>query len=369
MTYAGVFVDDQDAVFAEQLSTPGVLDIEHQDVLEVTSLARLIAAKQPMLVALDYRLDETPAGLKPDQTYKGSALAQHLRDASIETPATDFALVLVSAETKIRTLYKPDKTAHDLFDRVYVKEDINKNRAQIRRELLSLCAAYAALRQCGGVYKLADIMRAEGDDQAVIDVQALTLRLEDAKAPHLVVKTLLTQLIERPGPLIDTADACAHLGVSNTDADRVAALLTEHGADYHGLLHEAWPRWWTHRVEALAQETFGRRATGLPASDRARVLSEKFGSAFEPAVSPWTQSPHELVALACSCCRRGVELKHTVAVFESYLPRFATRRRVCWDCVQTDKYREIVPPIVIDEVDQDLAEAVKALQRPDGDAA
>ena len=125
MTYKGIFVDDQELVYAETLSTPEHLEFKPQDVEEVAVLARKIVSESPIIVAVDYRLDEAPVGLQADQTYKGSALAQHLRDASIEHPDQDFALVLVSAENKIKTLYRPDKTAHDLFDRVYVKEDIN----------------------------------------------------------------------------------------------------------------------------------------------------------------------------------------------------------------------------------------------------
>ncbi len=172
MTYQGIFVDDQDDVFAEQLSTHGRLEIEFLAVQEPTALARTIREKRPMLVALDYRLDENPTGLPADQTFKGSALAQHLRDASIEAPDADFALVLVSAEAKVRTLFRPDQTAHDLFDRVYVKEHINNHRTRVRQELLSLCSAYEHLRQKNGQYDLAELTSAEPDDRPAIDIQA-----------------------------------------------------------------------------------------------------------------------------------------------------------------------------------------------------
>lgn len=364
MTYHGVFVDDQDDVFAEQLSTHGRLEIEFLAVQEPTTLARAIRDKQPMLVALDYRLDEAPAGLSADQTFKGSALAQHLRDASIETPEADFALVLVSAEAKIRTFFRPDQTAHDLFDRVYVKEDINNQRRTVRQELLSLCAAYAHLRQKNGRYELAELMEAGPEDQPAIDIQALTLRLADAKAPHLVVKLILGQLIDRPGPLIDLADVCAQLGVSLDSGGKVTTVLGQHGANYLGLFGDAYPRWWSHRVDAFAQDVFATRATGLPASERTRLLTERFGPGFEAAVSPWSGSSDELVAMACASCRRGMEIRHSVAAFEAYLPRFAKRRRICWDCVQTDQYQQASPALVIDEIDASLANEVRVKSRP-----
>ncbi len=363
MTYHGVFVDDQDDVFAEQLSTRGRLEIEFLAVQEPTALARAIRDKHPMLVALDYRLDEAPAGLPADQTFKGSALAQHLRDASIEAPELDFAIILVSAEDKIRTLFKPDQTAHDLFDRVYVKDHINGQRHTVRQELLSLCAAYDHLRQKGGQYDLAELMSAEPDDRPAIDMQALTLRLAEAKAPHLVVKLILKDLIDRPGPLIDLDDVCAHLGVSKRSMEKLAEALETYRADYRGLFGDAWPRWWSHRVEAFAQEVFSTRATGLPASERARLLTEQFGPGFEAAISPWSGSADELIAVACACCRRGTEMRHSVAAFETYLPRFAKRRRICWDCVQTDKHLQASPGLVIDEIDASLAIEVRTRSR------
>lgn len=364
MKYRGVFVDDQDDVFAEQLSTPGRLDIEFQEILELTELARAIAEKTPMLVALDYRLDEVPTGLAPNQTFKGSALAQHLRDVSIEKPDSDFAIILVSAEAKIRTLYRPDQTAHDLFDRVYVKEEINTRRAAVRAELLSLCMAYEHLRGKNGQYDLAELMKANDDDRSAIDIQALTLRLTEAKAPHLAAKLVLSQLIDRPGPLIDLAEACAHLGVDQVSGSKVAEILKVANADYRGLFSDAWPRWWTHRVEGFAQDFFGARATGLPASTRTALLRERFGVDLQPAISPWTNSADELIAFACACCRRGTEMKHSVSVFEAYLPRFAKRRRICWDCVQTDKCHAGTLALVVDEIDASLAAEVRTKPRP-----
>ncbi|PWN56034.1 hypothetical protein [Abyssibacter profundi] len=365
MTYHGVFVDDEDDVFAEQLSTHGQLEIEFLAVQEPTALARAIRDKQPMLVALDYRLDEAPAGLPADQTFKGSALAQHLRDASIEAPERDFAIVLVSAEDKIRTLFQPDQTAHDLFDRVYVKDQINDQRRTVRRELLSLCAAYDCLRHKQGHYDLAELMSAEPDDRHAIDIQALTLHLAEAKAPHLAVKLILNKLIDRPGPLLDLDDVCAHLGVSLESGLKLAEVLESHRANYRGLFGDAWPRWWSHRVEAFALEVFSTRATGLAASERARLLTERFGSRFEAAISPWSGSEDELVAIACASCRRGIEMRHSVAAFEADLPRFARRRRICWDCVQTDRYLQAAPALVIDEIDASLAHEVRGRARPD----
>ncbi|WP_341713192.1 hypothetical protein [Erythrobacter sp.] len=365
MTYKGIFVDDQELVYAETLSTPEHLEFKPQDVEEVAVLARKIVGESPIIVAIDYRLDEAPAGLQADQTYKGSALAQHLRDASIEHPDQDFALALVSAESKIKTLYRPDKTAHDLFDRVYVKEDINNQRAAIRLELLSLCHGYEKLRAVGNKYDIIDLMAGNDDDRPHVDAQEIRTKLAEAAAPHVVAR-MLFNLIDRPGPLLTTEYACAHLGIDPGDRQTIIGVMRDAGIAYEGVFGDAWPRWWAHRLENWAQGIFKRRATGLPAADRARILSESVGKEFEPARSPWNQSSNELISFACASCARGTELRHSVAAFEPSQPRYIVRRRICWDCVQKDQYEAVEPPLSIDDADKDLAEQVKGRDRNEG---
>lgn len=362
MTLKGIFVDDADLVYAETLSTIGQLDFEPREVAEVAVLARNIVSEQPIIVAIDYRLDEAPAGLQSDQTYKGSALAQHLRDASIERPDHDFALVLVSAESKIKALYRPDKTAHDLFDRVYVKEDINKRRAAIRRELISLCQGYEKLRSVGNKYDILDLMAGTEVDRPSVDVQEIRTKLSEAAAPHVAARILFT-LIDRQGPLLDTRNACAYLGIEPGDGKAATEVMQEAGIGYDGIFGDAWPRWWANRLETWAQDVFKRRATGLPASDRAKLLSERTGREFDPARSPWNKSPDELISFACASCGRGTELRHSLAAFDLTQPRYTVRRRICWDCIQTDQYEAVEPPLAIDDADKELAKQVKGRDR------
>jgi hypothetical protein len=362
MTYTGFFVDDEDEEYAEQLSTGGALEVRFLPVDEIMVLAAEIAKAKVQLVALDYRLDETAAKLTVDRTFKGSALAQHLRDKAVEEPTSDMALILVSAESKVRTLYRPDKTAHDLFDRVYIKEEINADRARSRAEVLSLAEAYDKLRAVQLPYDLVELTRAKGEDADVIGVQEFRLKVEEAKAPHHLVRSIFAMLIDHSGPLLDRDDLCAFLGVARVDGTKIEPLLSE--TRYQGIFGETWPRWWTHRVETWALGVFKRRPTGLPAFDRAKIFREELDCDVAPAISPWTKSPNELVAIACACCRHGVEIAHTVAVFEPALPKVSARRRICWDCVQTDRYFGRSPPLIVDDVDSSLAEEVKKMARP-----
>jgi hypothetical protein len=362
MTYLGVFVDDEDKVYAETLSTEGKLHFSFVEVAEVATLAHKIMSARPLVVALDYRLDEAPGKVQKEQSYKGSALAQHLRDLAIESPKDDFALVLVSAEVKIKSLYRPDKTAHDLFDRVYVKERINQDKTVIRNELTCLCRGYDELKSTGEKYDLVSLMCASEEEAPIVSIQELRVRLSEARAPHLAARALLS-LIDRPGPLLDIADVLARLGLDLKTDYAIGDVLAKYNVGYCGVFSEAWPRWWAHRLDAWAYDHFGRRPTGMPAADRAAVLSKRLGANLSPARSTWNGSPDELIAFACACCRRGTEMRRSVAVFDPAAPRYLTRQRICWDCVQSDRYLNHEPPLIIDEVDQELAHAVKFMSR------
>lgn len=370
MSFNGVFVDDQDEVFADTLSTPGTLDLEFLAIDEVTNLVASIAARAPMIAALDYRLDEVPGALRQNQTFKGSALAQHLRDAAIETPEADFAIVLVSAEAKIRQLFRPDVTAHDLFDRVYVKEQINQERAKVRNEFISLCNAYETLRGANLSYDPMTLLAGSDFEADILANQELATKFKAARAPHIVARTVLTWLIDRPGPLIDDFEFCARLGIALDSVEAVRAFAQQQGIAYAGIFSCGWPRWWAGRLDIWSREVFGRRATGIPASERAEALSAALGQAIAPAASTWDGSVHELIAVACASCRRGTEIRHSVAAFDPALPRFVERRRICWDCVRTDRYETAQPLLTIDETECDIVDAIKSSavsSQPDDD--
>jgi hypothetical protein len=363
MTYKGFFVDDEDSIYAETLSIDDKLEFEFLPVSEVSNLAREIVAATPAVVAIDYRLDEVSNGVAAPQTFKGSALAQQLRDSAVEQPQLDFAVVLVSAEENIRKFFQPDITAHDLFDRVYVKGHLIDHGDRIKAELLSLCEGYEKLRSSVGHFDLAILTNADESDLEFLDAQELRVRVSDARAPHHVSRAFFSFLINRSGVLISTGDLCALLGVEVSHATDLEALLGTEALSYTGLFSGISPRWWSNRVNAWAQQVFERRPSGLTSGERAKRLSERFGQSFAPALSPWSGSDTEIIAVPCACCSRGVELRHTVAAYEHALPRFLARRRICWDCIQLDKLQGILPPLIVDELDMSLAEKVKFLGR------
>lgn len=362
MVYRGFFVDDKDKAYAENLSKDNVLEIDFIDVSNLIPLAKDLVGRSPDIVALDYRLDEF-ATIDPTETYKGSALAQQLRDAAIDDPSKDFALVLLSAEDNIRQLYRPDWTAHDLFDRVYTKGQVNEDEDTVRTELLDLCSAYERLKRCEGKFDLFDLSGIDGDDAAQIDFQELREKVVTATAPHLVVRTFLKGLILRTGPLLSDHDVAARMGVATKDLGPILEALDAEGARYNGILGSAWPRWWAYKVDLWCEAIFKRRYSALPAVVRAQALSERFGQKITPAVSPWNSKDDELLAVACTCCKRPTEIRHSLTVFDAMAPRHLSTRRICWDCIQLGTCDGNAEPLVIADTDAPLVDTVRKAKR------
>lgn len=360
--YTGIFVDDEEDVYAEMMSTPGSLEFTRYDVHPLTEQALTIRKAGPLIVALDYRLDEVLSNVTADHSYKGSGLAQLLRDKAIAEPDKDFSIVLVSNEMKLKKMYAPDKTAHDLFDVVYSKEEVTTNQERVKAQLLDLAAAYAELR-FAKEYDVKAIMNAKGDDDIVFDSQELRIGFETADAPHLAIRHLLRNVIDRNGLLLDKNNASARLGIDPEDLQKIEPKLRDMSIDYQGLLAKGWPRWWGHRLDMFCDEVFGARAISLTAEVRAKRLSDAFGVSVRPCLSPWNGKSDEYPAFACASCDRPTELSHSLAAFDPRAPKFADLKRICWDCIQTDKYLELNSPLAVDETDIDLVANIQRLER------
>ncbi|GJL89584.1 MAG: hypothetical protein DHS20C03_32930 [Minwuia thermotolerans] len=367
MIFRGFFIEDNDteAVFAEQMSTKGKLELKHERPRPVSRHSKEIFSRHPDILILDFRLDIDLGEMEPNEAYKGSAMAQQIRDLAINEPEHDFPIFLVSSEEKIREQFVPDRTSHDLFDNVCSKEHVTTERDRVRQELISLCSGYKILRSKASEFNLPELAGLPSDDGYVLDYQDLRQSMQRAAAPHLVATIFLNQLLLRPGPLIDIYDACARLGISKGEAGTVSEWLRERDLSYNGLFSDGWPRFWAHLLDDFSRRIFGGRATGIPSEERAIKASEAFGKNLAPAKSPWTGKTDELIGFACSCCFDGTEMRHSVGMFEMELPSYSIRRRICWRCIHDDRYLESTPPFVIDESDKNVVEEIKKLQKPE----
>lgn len=367
MSFKGIFIDDTEeaAHYASLLSTPGEggVTIEYQPVTDAVELAGRIFASALDLVVLDFRLDENLNGLDPKHSYLGSGLAQLLRDKAIARPDLDFPIVLVSAEEKFEKFYRPDSTAHDLFDRTYGKEHATEVPDLVAAQIHDLCVGYRLLKETWADPNVRmSIFSLRHDEREVIENQEIRLGLCTVAAPHLAANFVLRSVIDRAGILLSDNDVIARLGISSIEP--VVDYLTERGVRYEGIFGKGWRRWWTHRFNELAEAEFGRRPTTMTGEERASILRGKLSLNVDPAISRWNKSSKEKFAVACASCSHPTEIRHSVSAFDPNVPRFAQAKRICWDCIQTD--RNLDQRLDVDDVDAKLSDQVKNRSRDDG---
>lgn len=364
MNFKGYLVDDteEDAVYARLLSSKiGIgLELEYLNVSEATSLTNRIFSSAADIVLLDFRLDENPEMISPEQAYKGSGLAQLLRDKAMNAPENDFPIVLISAEDKFRNFFRPDRTAHDLFDVAYGKDRASTERHLIQAQLVSLCEGYRMLKSCWNSDRM-QVFGAKADDLSYFNHQDITLSLEDAAAPHIAARAIMKNLIERNGVLLSTSEALARFGIDKSGHDELEKILDRNGIGYQGIFSSGWPRWLTHRFDEFAENILEKRPSNLTGSEKCKILNEKLGSNFTSAKSTWNNSSEEKFIFSCASCMEPSEIRHSLSAYDPTCPRHGQRRRICWNCVQTEKYLERC--LIIDEIDLDLSAEVKQKER------
>lgn len=127
---------------------------------------------------------------------------------------------------------------------------------------------------------------------------------------------------------------------------------------YNGAFVKTWERWWRHQFDLKASEIFSRSLTGIPGTERVAILNQQFGLSLEAAKSRYSNSDAELFAFSCVVCEYPTELRHSLAAYDPRAPKFAERKRICWDCVRTDREEE--KGIRIAQSDLSLAIQIKS---------
>lgn len=366
MAYTGAFVDDTetDQIYAGLLSSSGEnpLTFSYWPVSDASELAGKLFASSLDIVAIDFRLDENPDMVAPGHAYKGSALAQLLRDRAVDDPARDFPIVLVTAEVKMKTMYSRDRTAHDLFDKVYTKERVSgPQKAQTRKELLALCEGYKSLKACILTGDRLTIFELPAAEREFVDHQELRSVLEEAEAPHIAAGFILREVIDRTGLLLSDNEVAARLGLEPSGVDRFAPLLTKFGLHYRGIFSQGWRRWWAHRFDFWAEEFFGCRPTRLTGTERAGKLNEHFSLGLTAALSTWNPALYEKFSFACASCNKPASVHYSLEAYDPRVPIFGQPRRICWDCIQTGSYR--AKSLKVSDADLNLVQEVERADR------
>lgn len=346
--YKGLFIDDQkeDDYIARYLSSKeqNILVEFREPDKELLELAEEVIKYKPAVLALDYRLDERPAGKGNANRYKAGPLAKQLRDHAVEMPAEDFPIILVSHEGKIRQYFDPDLTAKDLFDRVYSKESVTDEQTRYIKEIVSLIKGYIQIIKSLEHAKnrrlmyLLDIAEEESSNLDYLDLQLISGYM----VPHQIARDIFNKIIDRQGLLLDKDNVIAVLGVDpkTIDLENLFIKLAENKIIYSGVFSDGWDRWWAHRISSYGKKLCGKAFGNLNAEERVKCLNNSYNLKLSPAKSRWTTRINSLYAFACLSCRQPTEMEYSVQAYDPVSYEFMQKRRICWTCVQTGEYAE-----------------------------
>ncbi|MCG2578046.1 hypothetical protein LZ012_13710 [Dechloromonas sp. XY25] len=293
-------------------------------------------------------------------SYKASTLAQYLRDLASDDGNQDFPIVLHSAEEKIREYFHPEKTAHDLFDHI-IKKTARKDADEEKRKLDALTEGYARLLELRPYNeKLFEIFGLDQRREYLINHQEIHDLAATTKIPHIFARFLLKRLINRNGILIDELTVLARCGIKAGDAGKALIFdeLRRLGAHYSGVFCGFRSMWWRLTVETALEEWLGGVVNSFTAQERTAILAKKFGYAFEPAKSAWSNSTNERITHVCSICERATLVAHSVAVHEQLSGPLVERRRICFNCIQEDRHIDRTD-MRIDALDKPVEDAVR----------
>ena len=364
MKFTGVYIDDLDPDFGE------LLDVSRKDNVkfcldirpnEAGALVKSILDMKPDIVALDYRLHDNQQSF-PDATYRAGGPAQMLREEMLERPVEDFPIILISTEDNIRKLFRPDETAHDLFDAWYLKEKLPDQTytQEIGAQIIDLIKSYKKIGKVSWkVEKNLSLLNISSDEWSEINPSALLISLRETSVTHVIARILLQNVIRRPGLLFRPIDVYARLSLApeNDNLDKAFKFLFDAGLGYEGAFSTGWPRLWRHRFEKWAYENIGDLISSVPGNNRVDIFNNVAGTAYKAARSKWSDRDDELFSFACASCKAPTELKHSVAAHDPLVPKYGERWRICFDCVQTDELRR--HDLLIDDEDEEVAQLVR----------
>lgn len=341
----GIFVDDKDteSQYAAHLTTGSndkISFVFRRADTDLASLADDIFAGDYSVLAVDYRLDENQVGADPKNRYRAGALAQLVRERVLDNPDSDLPIVLVSVEQNVRNYYRPDLTAHDLFDRVYTKDEVVRTAAPL--QIFSLANGYEAFRRyIRHEMELNEILGLRQDESGFVSEQEIQ-DITTLVAPHQVAHSLFGLFIDRTGKLLQENDLLARLGlaVDTPDKAMLIEILATSGVAYTGALSDGWPRWWDHRLREWARGLFGAELGNLSATERILALNEKLGLQLQAATSRWTGTSDVFFAFACASCGNPTELQYSVPAYDNTIYKSVEHKRICWACLESGEYQE-----------------------------
>lgn len=319
MTIRYLYLDDE----SEQSVKPVIdmlkrrepdLGIEYGFPAEFSEQIKAIKKNAYDGLILDLRLDQLSSGDKRKAGYGAYSLAQELRSRATEGRMHEFPIMLCSSELKLRVSLGKDNTSHDLFDDLYLKEELPDKSAMVAKRLVSLARGYqtiAALVGTKGVpfYKILSI---DENFASMLDPRIFSRFGESSsRYPiHEYARFILTEMLTILGPLVSEEMVAARLGVNiSSSSDWVKLKEQISTTKYAGPFADGWERWWWPKVEKWWQRLSPseRSLQLLPASKRVEILRKQTKLAGLEIANPVDVGYSECFWTLCSALARPLD--------------------------------------------------------------
>lgn len=288
-----------------------VSGLSMQNVLNVKVEQNLPGWKQQMErlkkvdydgLILDLKLDELPVDDGQYAGYRGTTIAQLIRDYQKEGTLKAFPMLLFTGEDNMKRAL--DNTGRDLFDMIIEKGSLNINTLKkLPGQLAELSECY---QQLNGGEDARNMIKAQGyvDDRFMDALH--TLQTENSNAS--CARFLLNEFVLKPGLIIDDSLLAARLGVDKDKSGNGwnAVLKLFEKARYGGIFGENWTRWWMRTVNTIWKENTGTVLQQLSAEERVDLLQKLIGN--EEIVVAAKTKYAESNSFWAVCCATGKPL-------------------------------------------------------------
>lgn len=264
MVYKFLYVDDtrnqleQGMINALQIN--GDIEITFKGPKDWEDLITFLKKEVPRHhgVILDLRLDDFQFEPGKSASYKGSTVAQELRNLSKEGKLSDFPIILFSGTDKIDQYLDP--TSRDLFDEIVDKTKIEQpdylNYAQFRCVLKWLADGYLKLKSIDNleIKSVLDIA-----DHRILDSRFVDYLISlKGKPIHTFVQFFIKEVLVKPSFLIDEELLAVRLGVDRSSPDWSVLKEQLKPCKYTGCFSSNVEYWWMPKISMFWEEYVSR---------------------------------------------------------------------------------------------------------------
>lgn len=268
--------------FASALMTQNFLNIEIIKPRKLEDFTETLKQKYYGYDAyiIDLRLNENPKN-PDDATYFAQTLAQTIRTGqNISSPYFHtFPLFLLTSDENYKAFYKGDLTSHDLFDLYYIKGKLADKGTLYEKQIFSIINSYKVIPSSfddnDKRYKLNQLLNCEE-----FEIDIFNLNIDEMESVSEVSQFILKQIILRNGIIINENVLASRLGIDSKiseDWEKLKLILSYNSILYTGVLSDGWDRWWSQRLIDWWEEQFSTPLIALNATDRVKLITEKFG--------------------------------------------------------------------------------------------